>query len=217
MNTLNLIFCLDWLSYCGFLKSQIEKDDLFHHPANYLQLQEPVFSPEQKAIAQIIESSPGYNEKTLHDLIVSMFAKAKSKIMIITPYFVPTESILIALRTAALSGVDVQIIMPGMPDDKSYILTMNRSHYEKLLDANIKVYEYHGFIHSKIILIDDDLTITSTFNLDFRSFFINYESALIVKNQKTHDDYQNIFEQLKIQSDQISPNYFSNKQKKIIK
>lgn len=146
-----------------------------------------------------------------------MFAKAKSKIMIITPYFVPTESILIALRTAALSGVDVQIIMPGMPDDKSYILTMNRSHYEKLLDANIKVYEYHGFIHSKIILIDNDLTITSTFNLDFRSFFINYESALIVKNQKTHNDYQNIFEQLRIQSDQISPNYFSNKQKKIIK
>lgn len=146
-----------------------------------------------------------------------MFAKAKSKIMIITPYFVPTESILIALRTAALSGVDVQIIMPGMPDDKSYILTMNRSHYEKLLDANIKVYEYHGFIHSKIILIDDDLTIASTFNLDFRSFFINYESALIVKNQKTHNDYQNIFEQLRTQSDQISPNYFSNKQKKIIK
>lgn len=217
VNTLNLIFCLDWLSYCGFSKNQIGKDDLFHHPANYLQLQEPVFSPEQKAIAQIIESSPGYNEKTLHDLIVSMFAKAKSKIMIITPYFVPTESILIALRTAALSGVDVQIIMPGMPDDKSYILTMNRSHYEKLLDANIKVYEYHGFIHSKIILIDNDLTITSTFNLDFRSFFINYESALIVKNQKTHNDYQNIFEQLRIQSDQISPNYFSNKQKKIIK
>ena len=146
-----------------------------------------------------------------------MFAKAKLKIMIITPYFVPTESILIALRTAALSGVDVQIIMPGMPDDKSYILTMNRSHYEKLLDANIKVYEYHGFIHAKIILIDDDLTITSTFNLDFRSFFINYESALIVKNQKTHNDYQNIFEQLRTQSDQISPNYFSNKQKKIIK
>ncbi|WP_027119582.1 cardiolipin synthase [[Mycoplasma] testudinis] len=218
VNTLNIIFCLDWLSYCGLSKDQRNQDDLLENRDFYLSLKKPeLVSTERKVIAQIVESSPGYNEKTLHDMLISLFAKAKSKIKIITPYFVPTEGVLTALRTASLSGIDVQIILPGMPDDKAYILTMNRFQYEKLIDADIRIYEYQGFIHSKTIMIDDDVTVVSTFNLDFRSLFINYESALIVKDSETVKNYTNIFNNLISQSTKITPKTFSKHQKRIIK
>ncbi|MBR2651535.1 hypothetical protein IKE96_01980 [bacterium] len=62
---------------------------------------------------------------------------------------------------------------------------MNRLNYQQLLDYRINIYEYLGFIHSKLIIIDDEYIITGTFNLDFRSFTSNFESLLIIKNKKT--------------------------------
>ncbi|MEG2198429.1 MAG: phospholipase D-like domain-containing protein, partial [Malacoplasma sp.] len=74
--------------------------------------------------------------------------------------------------------------LPNLPDDKNYILTINRSNYQKLLEANIEIYEYKGFMHSKIILIDADYSILGTNNLDFRSLLINFETAILVFSNK---------------------------------
>lgn len=218
VNTLNLIFILDWTSYCDIYNNQISKDDLYLNKEKYLSIQKPVLQNlENKAIAQIVETSPGYNEKSIHDLIVSMFSKANKRIWIITPYFIPSDSILSALRTASISGIDVRIIMPGMPDDKNYILTINRYHYDSLIEADIKIYEYQGFIHSKEIIIDDDISVLGTFNLDFRSLFINYESAMIIKDSITNQRYHELFLNLCKQSTRIKQNTFSKKKKRIIK
>lgn len=218
VNTLNLIFILDWTSYCDIYNNQISKDDLYLNKQKYLSIQKPVLeNAKNKVIAQIVETSPGYNEKSIHDLIVSMFSKANKRIWIITPYFIPSDSILAALRTAAISGVDVRIIMPGMPDDKNYILTINRYHYDSLIEADIKIYEYQGFIHSKEIIIDDDISVLGTFNLDFRSLFINYESAMIIKDPTTNQRYHELFLNLCMQSTRIKQNTFSKKKKRIIK
>ena len=89
-----------------------------------------------------------------------------------------------SLILASMSGVDVKLILPGRPDKYKIILSINRFLYEKLLDVSIAIYEYSVFIHPKAILIADDVTILGSNNLDMRSLFINFETA-IIENQIT--------------------------------
>ncbi|MGL4357801.1 MAG: phospholipase D-like domain-containing protein [Cetobacterium sp.] len=110
-----------------------------------------------------------------------------------TPYFASSTEYIESLISASMSGVDVRIILPGKPDNKKIILSINRFLYEKLLNSNIKIYEYNGFIHTKAIIIDDDVAILGSNNLDMRSLFINFETAIIVKSEKINAHLVNSF------------------------
>jgi cardiolipin synthase len=104
-----------------------------------------------------------------------MIASATDKIWITTPYLVPEESLMMGLKTAALSGVDVKIIIPSQPDH-FFVYWSSQSNIQSLLEAGVKIYQYkNGFIHSKIMIVDRQFATVGTANLDIRSMEINFE------------------------------------------
>ena len=126
-----------------------------------------------------------------------MIGSAKKKIYITTPYLIIDFALMTALKNASLKGIDVRIITPHIPD-KKLVFNVTRSNYKPLLEAGVKIYEYTpGFIHSKELLVDDDLAFIGTINLDYRSLVHHYEcGAVIYKNDAILDitkDFEDIF------------------------
>ncbi len=104
---------------------------------------------------------------------------ARDHIWITTPYLVPDDSMIEALSDASRSGVDVRIITPHHPDKKS-VFEVSRSNYLQLLEAGVRIYEYiPGFLHSKTFLVDDEVAIVGTTNLDYRSFYLHFELSVL--------------------------------------
>jgi cardiolipin synthase len=111
----------------------------------------------------------------------------------------PDEDILSALKVAALSGIDVRLIVPYKPD-KKIVYYASRSYFPELLEAGVKVYEYEkGFLHSKIIIVDYELASIGTANMDMRSFHLNFEvNAFLYRTGSTQtlvNEYLNDIEQ----------------------
>lgn len=116
---------------------------------------------------------------------INIINNAKEYVYITTPYLILDRETNQALINASLSGVDVRIITPHIPD-KKLVNACTKSFYEQLLKSGIKIYEYKpGFIHSKIIVSDDDVAYLGTANLDYRSFYLNYECGIWIHKTKT--------------------------------
>lgn len=112
---------------------------------------------------------------------------------------------------ASYKGVDVRIMVPHHPDNKKFIITSNRSYYEKLMNADIRIYEYFGFLHSKAIIIDDDQCLIGTNNLDYRSLVINFETSISILSKDFNKKMKEIFLNDQKNSRLISLNYLHNK------
>lgn len=123
---------------------------------------------------QIITSGPESGKENIKLSFIKMINLAKKSIYIQTPYFVPDETLKTGLKIAALSGVDVRIMIPGKPD-KKYVYYITLSHIEELLKCGVKFYIHSGFLHSKTIVTDCEITSIGTTNFDIRSFSLNYE------------------------------------------
>lgn len=182
VHSLSLQFYYDWYKETNKRKSS--NSDLVNE-INKLKKHETKDSNE---IIQILQSEPYSEFKIFKNIITKYNSIAKKRIWIYTPYFASNTDYIESLILASMSGVDVRIILPGKPDNKEFILSINRFLYEKLLDANIRIYEYNGFLHSKAIIIDDDVTILGSNNLDMRSLFINFETAIIAKSQRINSE-----------------------------
>lgn len=153
------------------------------------------------AIVQIATSAPFDKWQRIMQGLVLAISRAKDYFFIETPYFMPTEQVLMALQTAALSGIDVRLIVPQHSDSMMTQLA-TRSYLKDLLKSGVKVYMYKaGFIHSKMIVSDDLLTVIGSCNMDFRSFLQNFEAnafiydkdfAAIAKRQFQADQAQSV-------------------------
>ncbi|MBU9713277.1 cardiolipin synthase [Evansella tamaricis] len=133
--------------------------------------------PEKKDVGgvQMISSGPDTRWEVIKKLFFTMITSAKRSIWIASPYFVPDDDMLSAIKIAALSGIDVRILVPSRPD-KRIVFYASRSYFPELLDAGVKIYEYHrGFMHSKIIIVDHEIASIGTANMDMRSFHLNFE------------------------------------------
>lgn len=125
--------------------------------------------------ALVLPTGPADTLKACNLFFVNAINLAENRLWIATPYFVPDESTLIALTLAAVRGVDVRIILPNRPDHLLVYLC-SFSYYQEMKAIGIKLYRYkNGFMHQKVILIDEDLAGVGTVNLDYRSFFLNFE------------------------------------------
>jgi cardiolipin synthase len=111
-----------------------------------------------------------------------------------TPYMILDEELKNAIRFAAGRGVDVSIILPGIPDKKvAYALA--KSHYKDLLDAGISIYEYTpGFVHSKVFVSDDEKAVVGTINLDYRSLYHHFECATYIEEADCISDIEADFQ-----------------------
>lgn len=179
----------------------------------------PKFSESAGTPVQISTSGPDSDWKNIEQAFFAAITNAKKTIYLTTPYLMPPIPILSALETAALSNVDVRIIIP----EKSDALTpkwCSFSFVEKLLEAGIKVYFYkNGFTHSKYMVVDDVFSTIGTTNLDFRSMETNFEvNAFIYENEFTQklktiffDDLKNCRE-IKLKEWQKRPWHFKLKE-----
>ncbi len=125
---------------------------------------------------------------------LSMIARAKKRIWITTPYIVPGPHIVSALHIAALSGVDVRIVIPEK-GDHFLVYWGGRSNIEELLAAGVKIFRYQkGFMHAKTMLTDSTICSVGTCNLDVRSLEINFENQLFIYDEATTQEFARQFE-----------------------
>ncbi|ANY65358.1 cardiolipin synthase [Paenibacillus sp. BIHB 4019] len=149
-------------------------------------------------------------EPILESVVASVMA-AKESISLSTPYFIPDPGLLMALRVAALSGVDVRIIIPGKGDSQ-LVLWATLSYVEPLLKAGIKVFRYRkGFIHAKVLIIDRMLASVGTANMDMRSFYNNYEQNALLFDAGSISQLKRDFRQDERDSEELSLNRFSER------
>ena len=123
---------------------------------------------------------PLYENRVGEDTLINLIGQAKERVTISTPYLICDYNLLSALERASRRGVKVQIIMPSVPD-KKIIWYLSRSNYKQLMNAGVEIYEYApGFIHSKVILVDEEIAIVGTINLDYRSLVHHYECGVLI-------------------------------------
>lgn len=138
----------------------------------------PTLDPDihNNCVAQVVTSSPVTEWPDIMQGYVRILLEAKRYVYIETPYFLPTEPVLFALRTAALAGVDVRIIIP-MHSDTRVVEWASVSYVKEVIEADVKVYLYQaGFNHSKFMVSDDSICTCGSTNVDFRSFEHDFEA-----------------------------------------
>lgn len=167
---LQFVFLTDWYFVSG--KYLIREGDFF-----------PRISPQGNTYAQIIAGGPNNAFANIKQQYFAMITGAQRYVIMATPYFIPGENILFAMKTAALSGVHVRLILPYNSD--SVILKWSvRAYLEELLEAGVEVFFYYkGFLHSKILIADDVASI-GTANVDERSFEHNFEVNALLYDEK---------------------------------
>ncbi|MGO4706892.1 cardiolipin synthase [Microvirga sp. 2MCAF38] len=146
-------------------------------------------TPEQVSAgpvqAQVLPSGPDYPGSEIESLIVTLIYGAYKRVVMTTPYFIPDASLLKALETAALRGVDVHIVVSRVADHRLVNLAQ-RSYYDELLDAGVKIHLFgEGLLHAKSFTFDGGIGIVGSSNVDIRSFILNSEVSLIVYDQET--------------------------------
>jgi cardiolipin synthase len=142
---------------------------------------------------QVVASGPDSDHRGIMQEYFSLIVDTVDYIYISTPYFIPGEAILTALKTTALSGVDVRLMMPYNSDSK-WMRWCMFTYLEELLASNVKVYFYHGgFLHNKTVISDDIVASIGTANVDVRSFETNFEINAIVYDRKITLDLKEHF------------------------
>jgi cardiolipin synthase len=163
---LQYIFTADW-----FLETNevLDSEDVFPSP----EIAGPI-------PMQALASGPDFPTQNNQRFIVALIHGARKQIKITTPYFIPDEPMLQALETAVLRGVDVHIVLSEV-GDQLLVSLAQRSYYEELLEAGVKVYLYRkNFLHAKFLTIDDSISLVGTSNMDIRSFVLNAELLLVM-------------------------------------
>ena len=140
----------------------------------------PVPTTVGSEVVQIVASGPDLDVFAIHKVFFAAINQAARRVWLTTPYLVPDEAIQTALVSAAMRGVDVRLIVPAKSDSRLVDLAA-RSFYPELLAAGARLYEYQPcFIHAKTFVVDDDVAIVGTANLDNRSFRLDFEVAAVV-------------------------------------
>jgi cardiolipin synthase len=178
---LQYLFLCDWNFCCGknlqpdqlhFVSDKVHNDDSF---------------------VQVASSGPDSLQPSILFSLLQAVYLAKKEILITTPYFIPGDSLLEALRIAALSGLSVKLLVPGISDSK-LVNAASKSYYEELLCAGVEVYLYQkGFVHAKTLVADGRLSVVGTANMDYRSFELNFEVNVLLYDEVIAEKLRAVF------------------------
>lgn len=182
-------FLVDWF----FVSRELITDHVYY-PASKV--------AENDSLIQIVTSSPTSLWPEIEQGYVRVLASAKRYVYMETPYFLPTDPILFAMRTAALSGVDVRLMIPYETDTK-IVEWASRTYVLATVKAGVKVYLYKaGFNHSKLLVADDSIATIGSTNVDFRSFENDFEANAFFYDKKIALKVKDIF--LKDQEESVA-------------
>lgn len=176
---------------------------------------EPEFFPDHRDVGdfpvQIAAAGPDTDWPTIMEAIFTAITTAEEYVYLTTPYFIPNESIITALCSAARGGVDVRLMVPK-EGDSAAAKYASQGFFEMLLRSGVKIYQYHrGMLHSKCMVVDDEFTTIGTSNMDNRSFMINFEiNALIYHKEFAVCNKESYFEDVK-DCEEIDPDTWYNR------
>lgn len=191
-------FCLDWNFAVGEALFSNEK-----------------YFPEKKAGGsspiQIVSSGPDSEEQEIKSMFLKMIYGAEKNISIQSPYFIPDQSVLEALKNAARSGIDVKIMIPDR-GDHAFVYGANNSFIGHMLESGARCYRYkEGFLHSKTISIDGHILSIGTTNMDVRSFKLNFEINAFIYDKEVTKQHDKIFEQDLEHAQEITMDDYENR------
>lgn len=167
--TMGIIFSCDWEIETG--KRILPPEPEYHSLP---------FEEESGHTIQVIASGPGFPDELIHQALLTSVYSAREQLIMTTPYFVPSDDLLHAICTAAQRGVDVSIIVPKK-NDSMMVGWASRSFFAELLEAGVKIYQFEGgLLHTKSVLVDGQLSLVGTVNLDMRSLWLNFEITLVI-------------------------------------
>jgi cardiolipin synthase A/B len=174
--------------------------------------------PVGDQLTQIATSGPDSDWESLLQVFFTAINGAEKSIYIETPYFVPDESTLMAIKTAARSGLDVRLIFQGIADHK-LTFWASHSYFEELLEAGVRIYHYQkGILHAKIFIVDGEIGSLGSTNFDNRSFRINFEINAFIYNREfakrlEQDFDQDILDSVEIDYEEFRHRPFANRVK----
>lgn len=170
----------------------------------------PKIEKEGDVCLQILTSGPNEQTKHIKEAYLKLILNAKREIIIQTPYFVPDDTLMEALRIALLSGVKVKIMVPKKADHVSvYLVTI--SYLKDIVNFGADVYIYNGFLHSKTLVVDDNKLSIGTCNFDNRSFNLNFEDTVLMYSEQLTAHYKEIFAEDVKNSQHADVMYFKKK------
>ena len=194
---LQLLFAVDWSYEC----KEVLSDSRFFPPV----------VDKGKSGIQIAPGGPIGEWSNIAMLFLKAITNAKKNVYIQTPYFLPTESLVKALQTAALAKVDVRLMIPER-SDSTVLRFASFSYITEMLRAGVKVYFYQpGILHSKTIIIDDELCSVGSTNFDFRSFEHNFEANAFIYDREVNSEMKRIFLEDQQQCRRIIQHYWRHR------
>ncbi|AUF83289.1 cardiolipin synthase [Mesoplasma syrphidae] len=144
-------------------------------------------------LTQIVSSGPNHNTPMHFDLMMSLVNSAQKRIWISSPYFVPPVELINALCTAAKSGIDVKLVIPGKTD-KKLLLEVSKRWTRQLFEAGVRIYSMNNtFNHTKAYLFDDNIAFIGSTNLDFRAFFSDQQTMALIKSETFNKELETRF------------------------
>jgi len=189
---LDAVFVTDWFS---------ETDELLELDTT------PVVFDTSSALldAQVVPSGPSFENDNNLKLFVYLLHGARRRISITSPYFVPDESTMLAIVTAAVRGVEVELFVSAV-GDQALVHHAQRSYYEALLRAGVRIYLYRSptVLHSKHFSVDDDVAVIGSSNMDIRSFSLNMEVSLLVHGEDFVDRLRRVEDSYRANSDELT-------------
>lgn len=169
--SINAVFLSDWYSETDEIIDDIELFD--------------VRTGSGDLDCQVIPSGPGFEFQNNLKLFMSLLFAAQDKLIIVSPYFVPDEGLLLAIQTACQRGVHVELFV-SEEGDQAMVYHAQRSYYEALLRGGVKIFLYRKpfILHSKSMSVDDEVAVIGSSNMDMRSFGLNLEISLLVRGEE---------------------------------
>ena len=171
----------------------------------------PIIPQKGTSAVQIISSGPDTEWEVIKNNYLRLISNAKRYVYIQSPYFIPDESFFDAVRVASLAGIDVRIMIPNKPDHM-FVYWATYSYVGQLVEAGAKVYHYEkGFIHAKMIVVDDEVASVGTANIDVRSFSLNFEVNAVLYDRALAHRLAEIFEQDILDSSELTKELYLNR------
>ncbi|MEP7236828.1 MAG: cardiolipin synthase [Ferruginibacter sp.] len=178
---LQYLFLTDWNFCCS---RNVKAEQLYF---------EEQVTQKEDTYVQIVGSGPDSEQPAVLFSILQAIYLAKKEVIITTPYFIPGDNIMDALRIAASSGLSVKLLVPGKSDSK-LVNSASKANYGELLKAGVEIYLYQkGFVHAKTMITDGKLSMIGTANMDYRSFDLNFEVNAIVYDVAFAEKLRNVF------------------------